>query len=303
VAPIALSAVFKAHPDVVVVVGIDGRVIMHNPAAERLFELESDITGAPFDQLVARFDHGGDSTEPDGDLWRLDGRWYELRCVPVVEGRAEQARAYVWREVTAFIETQQELRVAAKLMEERLDANLRLHEQLREMALRDSLTGLHNRRILEDVGDRLIANADATQMPLSVVSLDLDHFKQLNDTHGHKAGDDALVLVSSILNRSLRPNEVAIRMGGEEFLVLMPDVDAETAVARAEAWQTLLASMPVPTPRGETVVHFSAGVATYPTHASTFAALLQKVDRAVYSAKNAGRDRVVISRPKQVRVA
>jgi diguanylate cyclase (GGDEF)-like protein len=88
----------------------------------------------------------------------------------------------------------------------------------------------------------------------------------------------------------LRPNEVAIRMGGEEFLVLMPDVDVTTAAARAEVWQTLLKAIPVVTPRGEIHTTFSAGVGEYPDDASDFSTLVQKVDKAVYAAKNAGRD-------------
>jgi diguanylate cyclase (GGDEF)-like protein len=260
--------------------------------------------GLPLDRLTDYFSRD-DATAmlSDRDVWCLGERWYEHRRVPVMDGTVERAHALVLRDVTAFMDTQRDLRVAAKLMEERLEANLRLHEQLREMALRDSLTGLYNRRIIEDIGDRLIANADATSKPLSAVSLDLDHFKQLNDSYGHKAGDDALVMVSGILSRSLRPNEVAIRMGGEEFLVLMPDVDVATAAARVEAWRTLLKIMPITTSRGEAFVEFSAGVGAYPDNASDFSSLMQKVDKAVYAAKNSGRDRVVICKTSPARAA
>jgi diguanylate cyclase (GGDEF)-like protein len=305
VAPIALNSVYRAHPDAVLVVAPDGLVLMANPAGERLFPDEAPLVGKPFALLAARCrkDETVSIDEGDGEILRLGNKWYEYRRVPVIDGNVERACAYLLREVTAFVETQNKLCVAAKLMEERLDANLRLHEQLREMAVRDSLTGLHNRRILEDIGDRLIANADATGKPLAAVSLDLDHFKVLNDTYGHKAGDDALVMISDILIRSLRPNEVAIRMGGEEFLVLMPDIDTETAASRVEAWRAVLTTLPVATARGPVYLTFSAGVGAYPDHANDFATLLQKVDKAVYAAKNSGRDCIRLCRRSPRRVA
>ena len=186
--------------------------------------------------------------------------------------------------------------MSTRLMEERLEANLSLQEQLHEMAHRDSLTGLNNRRILESISHRLIDGADAVGRSLVAVSLDLDHFKRLNDTYGHKAGDDALVAMAGVLSRSLRPGEVAVRMGGEEFLVLMPHADIEEARARTEAWRAVIRSLPVTTSQGVAEITFSAGISAYPDTAASFEQMLQQADKAVYAAKRAGRNRVVVAR-------
>jgi diguanylate cyclase (GGDEF)-like protein len=202
----------------------------------------------------------------------------------------------VLRDITDYLRAQQSLHVSTRLMEERLEANLRLQEQLHEMAHRDSLTGLNNRRILETIADRLVESADDVGRSLVAISLDLDHFKRLNDTFGHKAGDDALVALATVLARSLRPGEVAVRMGGEEFLVLMPHSDIEEARARAEAWRAVIRAQPVATSQGAAEITFSAGISAYPDTAASFEQMLQQADKAVYAAKRAGRNRVVVAR-------
>jgi diguanylate cyclase (GGDEF)-like protein len=169
----------------------------------------------------------------------------------------------------------------------------RLHEQLREQALRDPLTGLHNRRYLFELAPGLLERARRNQQPLSVVLLDLDHFKLLNDTCGHAAGDLVLQRFATLLAETLRRSDVICRHGGEEFVALMPDTQADEAEA---VMQRLLETFSVlqlelgrrRLPRGT----FSAGIALFPGHGSTLEQLLSRADRALYAAKHHGRARI-----------
>ncbi|PKR87727.1 hypothetical protein CXZ10_18550 [Pleomorphomonas diazotrophica] len=298
-APVALGAVFSAHPDGILVVSGNGLVAEANAAMRAIFD-GKPLVGKPFSSLGTSFGPADGASLFDGNnqvrRWRRDGRIYEVRTVAVDAARQSESVAYVLRDITDYLRAQESLQISTRLMEERLEANLRLQEQLHDMAHRDSLTGLNNRRILETISDRLIDNADAVGRSLVAVSLDLDHFKRLNDTFGHKAGDDALVAMAGVLTRSLRPGEVAVRMGGEEFLVLMPHADIEEARARAEAWRAVIRSQPVATSLGAAEITFSAGISAYPETAASFEQMLQQADKAVYAAKRAGRNRVVVAR-------
>lgn len=298
-APVAINAVVTAHPDGILVISGNGLISEANAAMRAIFD-DRQLVGKPFSELGTPFGPADRASLFDGSelvhRWRRGERTYEVRTVVVEAARYSQSVAYVLRDITDYLRAQENLQISTRLMEERLEANLRLQEQLHEMAHRDSLTDLNNRRILENISDRLIDAADAIGRSLVAVSLDLDHFKRLNDTYGHKAGDDALVAMAGVLARSLRPGEVAVRMGGEEFLVLMPHADIEEARARAEAWRAVIRSQPVMTSLGPAEFTFSAGIAAYPDTAASFEQMLQQADKAVYAAKRAGRNRVVIAR-------
>ena len=169
----------------------------------------------------------------------------------------------------------------------------RLHEQLRDQALHDPLTGLHNRRYLFEVAPGLLERARRQGTPLCVVLLDLDHFKLLNDTCGHAAGDLVLQHFGQLLTETLRKSDVVCRHGGEEFVAVMPDLQADEAqvvITRLlDSFTTLqLALGRRRLPRGS----FSAGIALFPHHGATLEQLLSRADRALYAAKNQGRSRI-----------
>jgi diguanylate cyclase (GGDEF)-like protein len=175
-------------------------------------------------------------------------------------------------------------------------ANLRLRESLRYQSIRDSLTGLFNRRYLDETLDREIRRAYRQNRPVSVILLDLDHFKQFNDTLGHGAGDSLLRALGDFLRGQVRQEDIACRYGGEEFALVLPDAALEIARGRAEqiregikhlAWQQQI-------PSAESVT-ISAGVAVFPTHGASASAILQEADQALYAAKSFGRDRVVLA--------
>lgn len=168
-----------------------------------------------------------------------------------------------------------------------------LHAQLREQALNDPLTGLHNRRYLFEVAPGLLDLARRQGKPLCVVLIDLDHFKLLNDTYGHQAGDLVLQRFANLLRQMLRRSDVVCRHGGEEFVAVMPDLsgdDAQALLARLlESFQSLPSE---PGRRRTPNASFSAGIALFPRHGSTLEQLLSRADRALYAAKNRGRARI-----------
>jgi diguanylate cyclase (GGDEF)-like protein len=168
-----------------------------------------------------------------------------------------------------------------------------LQNQLKEQAIRDPLTGLHNRRFLAELAPVLIAEAERSGQSLALVLLDIDHFKKLNDGFGHPAGDAVLRALGAFLRQNMRQSDAVVRFGGEEFLLLMPYSGAEQALARVEDWRSGFSAAPVPHDSQHLNATFSAGLALYPEDAQTLEDLLQLADTALYRAKAEGRNRSV----------
>ena len=177
-------------------------------------------------------------------------------------------------------------------------ANIRLRESLREQSIRDSLTGLFNRRFFEEFLMRELARAGRKTRHVSMVLLDIDHFKKINDTFGHGAGDMVLRRVGPVLQSNVRESDIACRIGGEEFLLLLAELSLPTAVQRAEGIRKALRELSLiyeDKPLGPITASF--GAAAYPDHGSTVEALFRAADEALYQAKRTGRDKVVTARP------
>ena len=169
-------------------------------------------------------------------------------------------------------------------------ANLRNLGIAETRARTDALTGLANKRAIRDIIRRMHAHAARTQAPLSVVLADLDHFKRINDTYGHECGDQALAAAAVALAGAVRASDFVGRMGGEEFIVLLPDTTPEAAAAVAEKLRESIRAVQIPEVLEGMTASF--GVAGYPDHAVGQDALLRRADRALYKAKRLGRDRV-----------
>jgi diguanylate cyclase (GGDEF)-like protein len=174
-------------------------------------------------------------------------------------------------------------------------SNLKLREALREQAIRDPLTGLYNRRYLENVLPRELNRSVRSQRPMSVVMVDIDHFKRFNDTYGHKAGDLVLQAVARTMQEFLRSSDLACRYGGEEFVLLLSEMEGEMAVRRVERLLEQVSLLAIEIEGlGLPTITFSAGVASCPLHATQQEQLLGLADAAMYSAKNGGRNRVLL---------
>lgn len=175
-------------------------------------------------------------------------------------------------------------------------ANLKLQETLRTQSLRDPLTGLFNRRYLEVSLEREIQRASRRDQSLSVLMLDIDHFKRFNDDHGHDAGDALLGHFGALLASMVRSEDVACRYGGEEFIIVLQETDARQATMRAEQICAAVRALDVQH-RRQTLgaITVSIGIATLPQDGSTPADLMRNADRALYAAKHGGRDQVKLA--------
>lgn len=169
--------------------------------------------------------------------------------------------------------------------------NERLQRELHRLAIADPLTGLANRRELERHAGALLAEPG---MALGVIAIDADHFKRINDTRGHAVGDSVLVALAERLRHAARPGDVVGRLGGEEFVMLLPRVDPAAAADRAERIRTAIAEVPVALGEGGLAVTASIGVAVGEGD-EALPALLRRADQAMYAAKAAGRNRVVVA--------
>jgi diguanylate cyclase (GGDEF)-like protein len=175
-------------------------------------------------------------------------------------------------------------------------ANLKLRIFLREQSIRDPLTGLFNRRYLEETLEREFNRAVRMQRPVGVIMLDLDHFKRFNDTHGHEAGDILLRKLGSFLKQHLRGGDIACRYGGEEFALVLPEVSLENVRLRAEELRDGIKHLNVEH-NGKTLaaLSMSLGIAMFPEHGATSQRVLNAADGALYEAKHKGRDRIVVA--------
>jgi len=178
-------------------------------------------------------------------------------------------------------------------------ATIQLAERMRDKALHDPLTGLLNRRAFADNLAHEIARRERQGGTLGLLMLDLDHFKKLNDTHGHPAGDAALKRSAELLERYLRRGDLAARYGGEEFVVMLPGADAEVALTIAERIRSALEHAQIEFGGAKIRVTASLGLAVWPEHGRGPLELLGAADRALYTAKDAGRNRVVSAPPAE----
>lgn len=199
-----------------------------------------------------------------------------------VDSRTERPKEAVERRLRALTD-----RVGPAL------ANLKLRDALRMLALRDGLTGLYNRRYMEDALNRELHRSERSGKPISIIMIDIDHFKRFNDTFGHDAGDFVLSSVARSITQHIRLSDLACRYGGEELAVLLVDASLESALDRAEALRVAIRETNL-THRGQSIPAPTAsfGVATFPQHGTNVADFVKAADSALYAAKRDGRDRV-----------
>ena len=214
-------------------------------------------------------------------------------CVPL----AAQGEQLGWIQLTSATpidEREADLAVAAVEQLALALANIRLKERLRYQAIRDPLTGLFNRRYLEESLVRDLKRTHRRGLPLSVLMIDVDHFKAFNDRHGHQGGDAVLAALGTLLKSKCRSEDIACRFGGEEFTLVLPEMDLAAAEQRAEEVRAAVATMEAKH-LGAALppVTVSIGIAGSPVHGDDPGEIVRLGDLALYAAKRAGRDRVV----------
>jgi diguanylate cyclase (GGDEF)-like protein len=229
-------------------------------------------------------------------------------CLPLVAQGENLGLLYVEDKISLMapsreaIQFEQEaLRRRASAVAERVSlalANLKLREMLRNQSIRDPLTGLYNRRYLEESLNRELHRANRTGRTLSLIMLDLDHFKHFNDTFGHQVGDILLKEVAGVIKARVRAGDLACRYGGEEFSLIIAEADVQGTRKCVEAIRDAVKHLSLHN-RGQTLgtITVSAGIAMYPAHGENAEQLVRAADEALYRAKKAGRDRISVYSP------
>ncbi len=223
-------------------------------------------------------------------------------CIPVVVGGYVSAIIQIQSDVKNFFtdEMVSELKLYVDTITPVI-SNLRLLESLNTMASTDTLTKMFNRRFLDDYLEKQINQAKRNNQYLSIVMIDIDHFKRFNDTYGHEAGDYVLMRFAETIKSYTRESDVAARYGGEEFIMVLPQTDVDAAFTAAEKLRmavekiSLTAINESDPPR----ITCSLGISCYPLHGSDMEKLIQSADKALYQAKNTGRNRTCIFGKKE----
>ncbi|MGY1729333.1 diguanylate cyclase [Geodermatophilus sp. SYSU D01062] len=310
--PVAREQVVETVPDAVLVVDPDGVLIDCNPAATRMLrelrpELDGDLVGRPLHDVAGPRAVGVLLSTERRDGHRVaevrPGVWLDVRDSAVADPRGRAlGRILVVRDVSEQQRRQLAVERLNRQLAEQVEVIERLRAVLAEEAVRDPLTGLHNRRHLDRALEADLARRPRTGQ-LSLLVVDVDHFKAVNDRFGHASGDRVLLGVAGTLAAAVREGDTAARLGGEEFVVVLPGAGREQALARAEQVRREVAATRHLLDGEDVGVTVSVGVAVCPADGTSAAALLEAADRALYTAKATGRDRVVAAVPAAVPAA
>jgi len=304
------SAALEAAANAIIISDRQGLCIWVNPAFTR-------ITGYSFDEMLgeklSKLKSGVQDIDFYRDMWETilkgnvwngeivnkhkDGHLYteEMTIAPV---RNETGG------ITNFIAIKQDITARKKIETDLQNANLHLklqvleietlQEKLREQAIRDPLTDLFNRRYLDETLEREIAKAKREGLGLCVAMLDVDHFKEFNDRYGHMVGDMILESLGKLLMKNTRQSDIACRFGGDEIVIVMPDISTEAAFRRAEEWRNSFQANYESFNLQDIHASISVGLAIFPIHGRDGQALINAADHALYQAKANGRNNVAI---------
>jgi diguanylate cyclase (GGDEF)-like protein/PAS domain S-box-containing protein len=281
---------------------INYRLLQINPAFERQTGLKPDslrgklateaygVDSPPFLELYAEVAQTGKAASFEFRSEQL-GRDYVVQVVSPKPGFF----ATVFDDITERKELQQQREADMKALQEQYRTITRLHAQLQEQVVHDPLTGLHNRRYLEDMMPREMALAERQHYPVAFIMFDIDKFKSVNDTYGHAVGDRVLQAVSEVLKQQARESDLLFRLGGEEFLMVLPNMNAHQAVNKANACRLGIAAQIITSNGVDIRATISAGVSVYPDLGSEVHSLISLADQALYAAKGNGRNRVELA--------
>ena len=308
------SAALNAAANAIVITDREGTCIWVNPAftrvsgysseemiGQKLSKLKSGVQDEAFYRDLWQTILGGDEWHGEIINKNKSGQFYieEMTIAPV---RNEIG------EITHFIAVKQDISKRKQTEVNLQDANHRLkfqmneiqelQDKLREQAIRDPLTGLYNRRFLEESLDREIAHARRDGKNLCIAMIDVDNFKSFNDRYGHKAGDMILKSLGDILLANTRKSDVSCRYGGEEFVVVMPDAATEGARKRAQQWRKAFQLLQNSFNGQELQATISVGLASFPAHGKDGGTVLHAADKALYESKQRGKNRVTMFQEK-----
>lgn len=297
---IARGKVMEHLPEMVFVLDATESIVDANAVAQKWLDKPLDqILGKDpievFDewpQLLQRFffmEYHREEVEIPG------ARTIEVISTPIFNDAGNlEGRVILAYDITERKKLENQLTAANRELQIQLEENERLRAQLQDQAIRDPLTGVFNRRYFTEALESETARAARENTSFSLIILDVDHFKKVNDTYGHKCGDLVLKSLASFLVENTRRSDIVCRFGGEEFVILMPDAAVDDARERAELFRKKFEGLLHSYEDKRIRATFSVGIASFPIHAGSGESLLVAADEALYRSKVGGRNRVSV---------
>lgn len=304
--PVARDLVFSLIQDGIMVVDSQLRIVDWNPALTLLIPKLPIQLGKSADQIFRflglknnPFENIHESINLEVELTEPEHRILDIMVSPLTRNKAFDGWLVIFDDETERRLATRALEKANKTLLQKLDEIEKLQIQLKEQAIRDPLTGLFNRRFFDEYFNNELIRSIRTNMPISLLMVDIDHFKSVNDRFGHDVGDQVLEMLGEILKTMFRKSDVSCRFGGEEFLILLPGLEHDQAFNRAEALRERFEQASRDAEFLYAQVTISIGISNYPLHADNTRDLFRIADRALYQAKEQGRNRVCCySKPK-----
>lgn len=304
VVPWARDRVFDGIRGGVVLTDSLGRVVDMNPSAERILRNHPGLMSTRFLVQPAERALGAWPawaalcTSPQQAHIEIsvgadiEERRYEVHIYPLADNNSVWAgNLSILHDITNCRRAEEAMRISNEGLTDALATIAALRNQLLEQAIHDPITGLFNYRYLEESLEREFYRGMRDNYPVSLVLADIDLFRQLNDLHGHKAGDQVLRELGNLLSMNVRAGDIAGRYGGNEFLVMMPNAPLEVARRRAESWRKDFAALQIKSDTGAIIrATFSAGIASFPQAGGTADSVLRAADHALRHAKASGRN-------------
>ena len=295
--PVARDTLVESMSDGLLVLDAQNRIVDINPAAQQLLGTNLSCIGKSAEEVLAKWPDlvnlSRASQDAQTEVLLDDGepRYFDLRITSLRDRYGRFAGKFIdLRDTTQRHLAITELKQANTRLVAQLEVIDLLRTQLQEQAIRDALTGLFNRRYLQETLPRELSRAMREAYPVAVVMMDIDRFKTINDRYGHKAGDLMLQALGELFRTQTRLEDIVCRYGGEEFVLVFPDLLIEHAVQRAEELRLSFQALRVRYEGMEFSATISAGVAVFPHHGKTNDDLLRAADQAMYAAKAAGRN-------------
>ena len=296
--PVDISNLIKQFQDGMIIIDTRERVVEINQRALELLKItEFPIIGQKVQNIIPwkiefeRTNHLARTFDVCFDEER--GTYYQIQVSNLTNsGMTHVGFLFVLRDISLSKLTQIQLKLANQRLQNQVTEISNLKELLQDQATHDSLTNLHNRRLMDEVLNQFSNKSIETSQPFSILVMDVDHFKLINDDHGHQAGDEILVAVGNVIKTLTRSTDFCCRFGGDEILVALQNMTADLAAKKAEEVRKEIEQLNVEIDGRLISVKTSIGVATFPDDADTVDVLIYNADQAMYQAKASGGNQV-----------
>ena len=298
--PVAREALLETMPEGLLVVDNRWRVVDINQAALSLLEQDRSAVIGTGISIVLRDWPELEEVVKRGDLQPayyqvqyLDGHFMGINITPLFDKDGHiTGRLVTGQDITQQLQTEARLEEVNQQLRTQLHKIKSLQEKLEQQAIRDPLTGLLNRRFFEEALEKEVAHANRKEQAITILIFDIDEFKGVNDTYGHAAGDAVLETLGKVVAQQTRKDDLAVRLGGDEFLILMTETNLDQGVRRAEEIRSLIENLEIAHEGVLIRITVSIGAAEYPSSSASIRDVMRKADQAMYRAKFKGRNQI-----------